>query len=153
MSKGASKARLLIVDDTPNNLIALEAVLADYDILLARSGNEALSLLEKNDVDVILLDIQMPGMDGYETARRIKQIERGRNTPIIFITAIFKEDPHVQKGYEVGGTDYFTKPFNSDVLKLKINLYAALRQKETLLREKEKRIRELEETVRKLSAA
>jgi len=68
------KPRVLIVDDKPSNLIALNAVLTDYDVLSANSGKEALSLLEKNDVDVIILDIQMPEMDGYETARHIKKM-------------------------------------------------------------------------------
>ena len=142
------KPRVLIVDDKPSNLLALDAVLADYDVLSANSGKEALSLLEKNDVDVIILDIQMPVMDGYETARHIKKMERFHDTPLVFITAIFNEDPHVTKGYEVGAIDYFTKPFDPEILKMKIGIYASFRQKDALLKEKEKRIRELEELLK-----
>jgi len=138
------KRRVLIVDDTPSNLVVLSAVLTDYDILSAGSGREALELLEKNEVDVIILDIQMPGMDGYETARRIKKMEHFRHTPIVFVTAAFKEDTHVLKGYEAGGIDYFAKPFNPDILKMKIDIYASFRQMAALLKEKEKRILELE---------
>jgi len=110
------KSTLLLVDDKPENLIALAAVLAgpQYHLISANSGEEALELLEKNEVDLILLDIQMPGMDGYETARKIKQMERYQNTPIIFITAIFTENPHIKKGYQAGAIDYFTKPFDPD---------------------------------------
>jgi PAS domain S-box-containing protein len=150
------KSRLLLVDDKPENLIALEAVLsADYQLVSAQSGAEALELLKTNDVDVVLLDIQMPGMDGYETARRIKQMEHCKDLPIIFITAIYTEDPHIKKGYEAGALDYFTKPFDPDILKMKIAIYASFRQKESLLREREKRMRESEELLkagRKLSA-
>ena len=150
------KANLLLVDDKPSNLIALEALLSgEYSLLLAHSGQEALDLLEKNEVAVILLDIQMPGMDGFETARRIKKMENGRNVPIIFITAIFTETPFVKQGYQVGAVDYFSKPFDPEILKLKIAMYASYRQKETLLKEREKRIRQTEELLkagRKLSA-
>lgn len=151
------KTRLLLIDDKPENLIALEAVLAGggYVLHSAGSGREALDLLEKHDVDVVLLDIQMPGMDGYETARRIKRMPRCAEIPIIFITAIYTEDPHVKKGYEVGAVDYFTKPFDPDILKMKIAIYASFRQKHELLKEREERLRESEEllkTGRKLSA-
>jgi CheY-like chemotaxis protein len=147
---------LLLVDDKPANLIALEAVLKQdgYRILTAGSGPEAVYALEHNHVDLILLDIQMPGMDGFETARRIREREPLRDIPIIFITAIFKEDPHVKMGYEAGGIDYFTKPFDPDILRMKISIYASFRQRETLLREREVRIRESErllEAGRKLS--
>lgn len=150
-----SKATILIVDDIQGNLTALEAVLSDYKVLSASSGQEALTLLETNDVHVILLDIQMPGMDGFETAKRIKQMENHRSTPIIFVTAIFKDDPYVKKGYEVGGIDYFTKPFDPDILKMKVAIYATYQQKDSLLKEREKRVRQSEELLKaghKLSA-
>src|SRR5438552_559652 len=113
-----NKSTLLLVDDKPANLLALEAVLKEdgYTIILANSGKEALDLLKEKEVDLILLDIQMPGMDGYETARRIKQMPACQNIPIIFITAIFTENPYVKKGYEVGAIDYFAKPFDPDLL-------------------------------------
>jgi PAS domain S-box-containing protein len=155
MSTITPKRNLLIVDDRPENLLALEAVLKDdYILLSAHSGEEALELLKTREVDVILLDIQMPTMDGYETARLIKQMDNCRETPIIFITAIFTENPHVKKGYEAGAIDYFTKPFDPDILKMKIAIYASFRQKDALLREREARIKESEELLvagRKLS--
>src|SRR5687768_9388998 len=92
-----SKATILIVDDMPANLIALEAVLCDYNVLSAHSGKEALDLFQKNAINVVLMDIQMPGMDGFETARQIRQMENYNNVPIIFVTAIFKEDPYIKK--------------------------------------------------------
>src|SRR5690348_3820874 len=95
---------ILAVDDNRSNLLALEAVLGgEYTLLLAESGPDALWLLrKKRDVAVILLDVQMPEMDGYETAASIKKIPHCRQIPIIFITAVFTEDPHVRRGYEVG---------------------------------------------------
>jgi CheY-like chemotaxis protein len=149
------KCKLLIVDDRPENLLALEAVLSgDYTLISAHSGQEALELLQIHDVDVVLLDIQMPGMDGYETAKNIKLMERCRHTPIIFITAIFTENPHIKKGYEAGAVDYFTKPFDPDILKTKVAIYASFRRKDALLKEREARIKESEELLiagRKLS--
>ncbi len=150
------KSTLLIVDDKPENLLALEAVLKrDYHLIYATSGPDALELLNKNEVDVILLDIQMPVMDGYEVARRIKRIPQCQNIPIIFITAIFTEDPHIKKGYEAGAIDYFTKPFDPDILKVKIGLYASLRQKYSLLKQREIQVAQSEELLKaaqKLSA-
>ncbi len=146
-----------MVDDKPDNLVALEAVLSDpgYHLLSAHSGAEAIELLKKNEVDVILMDIQMPGMDGYEAARQIKRMEHCKNTPIIFISAIFTENPHVKQGYEAGAIDYFTKPFDPEILKMKVAIYASFKQKEVLLREREKQLKESEELLkagRKLSA-
>jgi PAS domain S-box-containing protein len=153
----AHKTKLLLVDDLPANLLALEAVLSgpDYDLLFARSGPEALQILQEHQVALVLLDLQMPGMDGFETARRMKQMEHGRDVPIIFVTAVFREDPYVKMGYEAGAVDYFSKPFDPDILRLKVGLYASFRQKQNLMREREKRIRETEELLRagrKLSA-
>ena len=147
---------LLLVDDQPSNLLALEAVLSDrgYNLLLAHSGSEALEVMKKHKIALVLLDIQMPEMDGFETARRLKSIEGCENVPIIFITAIYKEDPWIKKGYEVGGIDYFSKPFDPDILRLKVELYASFHEKTCLLEEKEKRIKETEELLkagRKLS--
>src|SRR5688572_4973724 len=108
------KATVLAVDDTPANLVALEAVLQrDFQLLIAQSGPEALALLEKQqDVDVILMDLQMPAMDGFETAQRIKAMRGCEDIPIVFITAYFSEEPFVKRGYAVGGVDYFSKPYD-----------------------------------------
>ncbi len=150
--------KLLLVDDKPANLLALEAVLdgLGYRLIRANSGAEALSQLSVHpDVALILLDVQMPDMDGMETARRIKDMPGCEEIPIIFITAIFTEDPFVKKGYEAGALDYFSKPFDPEILRLKVGIYASFRQKATLLRDKERQLRESEEllrTGRKLSS-
>ena len=145
------------MDDVRGNLLAVAAVLeADHDLLLANSGYEALKTLEETaDVDVILMDVHMPGMDGFETAAKIKKMKDRAAIPIIFITAVYQDDPFVKKGYEVGGIDYFGKPFDPDILRMKIAAYASFRVKADLLRERELHIRESEELFRvgrKLSA-
>lgn len=150
--------KLLLVDDRPANLLALEAVLGEteYRLLKAQSGPETFALLQAHpDVALILLDVQMPGMDGFEVSRRIKATPEFREIPIIFITAIHTEDPFVRQGYEAGAVDYFSKPFDPEILKLKVGIYASFRQKATLLREKEQQLERSEEllrTGRKLSA-
>ncbi len=152
-----TKATVLAVDDTPANLLALDAVLQrDFRMVFAHSGQEAISLLEtRSDIDVILMDLQMPNMDGFEAARRIKHIPGCEDIPIVFVTAVFREDPFVKRGYEVGGIDYFTKPFDPELLRLKMSIYASFRQKAAILRERERQVRETEELLsagRKLSA-
>jgi CheY-like chemotaxis protein len=144
------KPIVLAVDDIPANLVALEAVLSDeYDVVRAASGREALSLLRvRKDIDVILLDVQMPDMDGFSTAAAIKKIDSARDIPIIFITAVFHEDPHVKRGYAAGGLDYFSKPFDPDILKLKLRIYASFRTREKVLLQRERDIRESEELLR-----
>ncbi len=157
MSGFPRKARVLVVDDKPGNLLALAAVLEDeYEIATATSGAEAIAVLARRaEIDVVLLDVQMPGMDGFETATRIRQNEAWRDIPIIFVTAVYNEDPHVRRGYEVGGMDYFSKPFDPGILKRKIAVYASFRLKADLLKERERHVRESEELLRvgrKLSA-
>lgn len=122
-------ANILIVDDRSDNLFVMKAVLEgspDYKIITALSGAEAIELVKQMDFALILLDIQMPVMDGYETAVEIKKLERGKNVPIMMVTAIFREDPHVMKGYAVGAIDYVAKPFNPDILKAKVGVYISL---------------------------
>jgi CheY-like chemotaxis protein len=144
------RAKVLIVDDVPGNLLAVAAVLeSDHDLLLANSGHQALKMLEgEADVDVILMDVHMPGLDGFETAAQIKKMEGRAGIPIIFITAVYQDDPFVKRGYEVGGIDYFGKPFDPDILRMKIAAYASFRLKADLLRERELHIRESEELFR-----
>jgi CheY-like chemotaxis protein len=144
------------VDDKRANLLALEAVLGgDYQVVFASSGEEAISLVEKRgDIDLILMDVQMPDLDGFETAARIKQMKERQDIPIIFVTAIYTEDPWIRKGYEVGGIDYFSKPFDPEILKMKVAVYASFRRKADFLKERERHIRESEELLkvgRKLS--
>lgn len=144
------KPKVFIVDDKPANHLALAAVLEeDHELRFANSGAEALEMLERSpDVDVILMDVHMPEMDGFECALRIKKTERIRDIPIIFITAVYQDDPFVKRGYEVGGIDYFNKPFDPDILRMKLAAYAGFRLREELLRERELHIRESEELVR-----
>lgn len=143
------KFNVLAVDDNPANLIALEAVLAqDCNLVSASSGHHALEILRaRNDIDVILMDIQMPEMDGFETMKEIKKIPSCMETPVIFITAIYKEEPFVRKGYELGAVDYFSKPFDPEILRTKVAIYGTFRQKEDLLRERERQAREGEELI------
>src|SRR5947209_14395265 len=102
------KVKILMVDDRPHNLIALESILQELgqELVKAVSGREALKRLLEDDYAVILLDVQMPDMDGFETASMIRSRDRSRHTPIIFLTAINKTDYHVAKGYAVGAVDY-----------------------------------------------
>src|SRR5258706_4250593 len=145
-----TKSTLLIVDDKRTNHLALAALLdEEYELAFADSGEEALAVLRRqSDIDVILLDIQMPGMDGYQTGTAIKKIEAAKDIPIIFVTAVYHEDPHVKRGYAVGGVDYFSKPFDPDLLKLKLRIYASFRTRETILRQRELHVRESEELLR-----
>lgn len=144
------RANVLIVDDRPANQLAVAAVLErDHDVVLAASGEEAIRLLKiRRDIDVILMDVQMPGMDGFEAAAAIKKMPECSDIPIIFVTAVYKEDPHVKRGYEAGGIDYFGKPFDPDILRMKIAIYSSYRMKSDLLRQRERHIRESEELIR-----
>lgn len=122
------KVSILIVDDKPANLLALEAILDSpaYDLVRASSGEEALKLVETRTFGTILLDVQMPGIDGYETARRIKKLANGRDVPIVFVTAVYQESEDARRGYEAGGLDYFPKPLDPVLLKTKVKLYCDL---------------------------
>src|SRR4051812_46592216 len=123
MTKNSTTVKVLAVDDKPANLLALEAVLDDalYTLLQATSGPDALTILRDHpDIALILLDVQMPGMDGFEVARRIKKMAGYEEIPVIFITAICTEDPFVREGYQAGAVDYFSKPFDPDVLRRKV---------------------------------
>src|SRR4051812_33756289 len=99
---------VLIVDDTPANLLALSAVLEPIGARLveARSGREAIAKVEAEPFAVVLLDVQMPEMDGFEVARRIRELPNGRELPILFLTAIHRDDRYVRRGYGVGAADY-----------------------------------------------
>jgi PAS domain S-box-containing protein len=143
---------ILIVDDRPENLLALEAILEPLGqkLVRAHSGDEALRLLLSHDFAMILLDVQMPGIDGFETARLIKSRERTKYIPIIFLTAISKDEEYVFEGYSVGAVDYMTKPFQPDILRSKVSVFVDLYQKQRqlasqadLIRESEKRELEL----------
>ena len=137
------EASVLLVDDQPENLLALEAVLKPLGLntVRATSGEEALRRLLHDDFAAILLDVQMPGMDGFETAELIKQRERTQHIPIIFLTAIDKERQQVFRGYSVGAVDYLFKPFDPDVLRSKVQIFVDLYEKNAALKESEERFR------------
>ncbi|HEX8909383.1 MAG TPA: ATP-binding protein [Anaeromyxobacteraceae bacterium] len=120
--------KILLVDDRPANLLALEAALASpqYELVKAQSGAEALRFLLKNDCALILMDVNMPGMDGYETARLVRQNERTRAIPIVFITALSEDETRVVAGYQSGAIDYLRKPIQPEVLRSKVAGFAAL---------------------------
>lgn len=145
------KVALLIVDDRPENLLSLEAVLEapDRDIVRAHSGNEALSLMLKHDFALVLLDVQMPGMDGFETAQLMRGLEKTRGVPIIFVSAINKEQTFVFRGYEAGAVDYLFKPVEPHILQGKVNvfldLYRQREDKKQLLAELERSNQELQD--------
>jgi signal transduction histidine kinase len=137
---------ILLVDDRPENLLALEAILEPLgqNLVRAGSGDEALRRLLGQDFALILLDVQMPGINGFETARLIKARERSRSIPIIFLTAISKEEAYVFRGYEVGAVDYLFKPFNPDILRSKVSVFVDLHHKQSQLRRQEHALRESE---------
>ncbi|MEO7837582.1 MAG: SpoIIE family protein phosphatase [Acidimicrobiales bacterium] len=128
---GEVPATILLVDDRPENLVALEAVLEPlgHDLLRADSGASALKHLLGHDVALILLDVQMPGMDGFETAARIKERERTRDIPIIFLTAYSTDAIHAMQGFSHGAVDYVTKPFDTGLLQAKVCVFVELHQK------------------------
>ena len=123
--------QILIVDDHRDNLFALEALLAPlgHRLLLAGSGCAALKILLQEEVALILLDVTMPNIDGYEVAELIRGREANHDTPIIFITANPKSAAAVFKGYSVGAVDYIFKPLNADVLRAKVSVFVELFRK------------------------
>lgn len=143
--------RVLMVDDRADNLLALEAVLDPLgaELVRAGSGEEALRALLSGDFAVIILDVQMPGMDGFETAGLIKAREKTRNVPIIFLTAISGEAEHHQRGYRTGAVDYLYKPFSPEALRAKVAVFLELwRQGDELERQRLELARQLAEVER-----
>ncbi|MBI3543837.1 MAG: response regulator, partial [Deltaproteobacteria bacterium] len=137
---------ILIVDDREENLVAIEAALADpaYRIVTARSGPEALSCLLRNDFAVVVLDVMMPGMDGYEVATLMKERERTRHVPILFLTALATDISHIFKGYSAGAVDYLTKPIEPEIIRAKVAVFADLYRAERRLVSQGERLREVE---------
>jgi CheY-like chemotaxis protein len=123
--------KILIVDDRPENLLALEAILAGlgHELVRASSGEEALKQLLTDDFALILLDVQMPGMDGFETAAHIKSRPRTSQIPIVFLTAIDAEAHQAFRSYTAGGVDYLTKPFDPWVLRAKVGVFIELHER------------------------
>jgi signal transduction histidine kinase len=132
--------KILLVDDQPENLLSAGAVLEMLGqvLILAESGREALRQLLDHDFAVILLDVMMPEMDGFETAALIRQRERSRLTPIIFLTALGRSEEHMLRGYNLGAVDYMSKPFVPEILRSKVSVFVELHRKSTLLAEQSK---------------
>src|SRR5437762_9655427 len=139
-------ANVLLVDDRPENLLALEGILEPLgqNLVQAHSGEDALRQLLRHDVAVILLDVQMPELDGFETATLIKQREKTRHVPIIFVTAISKDEEQVYRGYSAGAVDYVFKPFNPEVLRSKVSVFIELHEKNEQLRQQAEQLKEQE---------
>ena len=133
------KANILLVDDRPENILALEAVLADLgqNLVKADSGRQALRCVLEQDFAVILLDVQMPGMDGFETAALIRERERSMHTPIVFLTASDQSEPAVFRGYSVGAVDYLYKPCVPEKLKSKVAVFVNLFRMRERVRQQE----------------
>jgi CheY-like chemotaxis protein/serine phosphatase RsbU (regulator of sigma subunit) len=156
-------ATLLLVDDRPANLTALQAALEPlgHRLIAVESGDKALRRLLTDDVSVILLDVQMPGMDGLETARRIKERERTADIPIIFLSAVSTQAGHAIEGFTTGAVDYVTKPIDPALLRAKVQVFVDLAQKNELLRRQsdllthqlEERYAEQTRSLRKLAEA
>jgi CheY-like chemotaxis protein len=139
----SAKAKILLVDDRPENLLALEAILSslNQELVRADSGETALKRLLTDEYAVILLDVQMPGLDGFETATHIKRREKTKNVPIIFLTAISNEPHHAFRGYAAGAVDYLAKPFDPWVLRAKVSVFIDLYDKTSQLREQAELLR------------
>ncbi len=137
----APRVNILLVDDQAGNLLALQAVLEDLgqNLVLARSGREALRCLLHDDFALILLDVQMPDMDGLETAGLIRQRDRTRHVPIIFLTGHEHTDMQMFQGYSLGAVDYLTKPIIPAVLRSKVAVFVELHQKTEELRRNQER--------------
>lgn len=137
---------LLLVDDRPENLLALELTLADLGVRLvkANSGAEALRFMLSEEFALVLLDAQMPEMDGFETARLIRMREKTRQTPIMFLTAMYTSELHEMHGYTAGAVDYIIKPFEPEILKCKVAIFVELHRKNIQLKRQGERLRQLE---------
>ena len=147
------QARIFLVDDRTENLIALDAILSSLNQILVpvRSGEQALEALLADEFAVVLLDIVMPGMDGFETAARIKQNAKTRDVPIIFLTAAIAQPEQPFRGYAAGAVDYLAKPFDPGVLKAKVAVFVDLYLKASQLHDQAGllggRLEAVEETV------
>ncbi|HEY6495236.1 MAG TPA: response regulator [Trebonia sp.] len=132
----ATQAKILLVDDRAENLLALEAILSslDQELVFARSGEAAVEAVLGGEFAVILLDVVMPGMDGFETAAQIKRRCRTPDVPIIFLTAAGAEPELAFRGYAAGAVDYISKPFDPWVLRAKVSVFVDLYLKERQLR-------------------
>ena len=150
-----TSANILLVDDRVEGLIALEAIFSNsqYNLIKARSGAEAVSLVSQYQFAVILLEVQMSEIDGFEVAMKIKNIPECRYTPIIFVTAIDKDDAFVFKGYQSGAVDFIFKPFEENILRSKVIVFADLYEKSKKIEEQALKIKEQSQNERYLRLA
>src|SRR3954464_9257390 len=148
------KINILIIDDKPEKVLALEAVLEELGqtIVRAYSGREGLRCLLNGDFAVILLDVNMPGMDGFETAAMIRQRQASRDVPIIFITA-FGDEMHVQQGYSLGAVDYILAPVVPEVLRSKVGVFVDLFKKSHQVQRQAEILRRRASQLQQLTAA
>ncbi len=148
MTPQPANPRVLVVDDRPANRLAFKTLLDSlYTVVLAENGHEALKRALEEEFAVILLDVRMPGMDGFETAELLRKRESMRYTPIVFMSAYDKNDLQAKKGYVAGATDYLFSPVDPDLLKFKVATYAQMYLRNEDLRFQ---IHELQESVRAL---
>ncbi|MCP4106710.1 MAG: response regulator [Desulfobacteraceae bacterium] len=145
------RQKILITDDKPDNLYTLEQVLQETgaEIIKALSGNEALTASLDHEFALAILDVQMPGMDGYELAENLRNKEKTRHLPIIFLSAVYSDKPHVFRGYESGGVDFITKPYLMEILLSKVSVFLQLDRQRLALKKANK---ELEGLVKKRTA-
>ncbi len=131
VNAASEKPRILLVDDQQGNLLALEVLLDEFDASLIRagSGNEALKIILNQKIALVLLDVQMPDMDGFEVARLMQQTSRSQKIPIIFVTAINQNMAHMLQAYENGAADFLTKPIEPLILKSKVRIFLDLYRK------------------------
>src|SRR5215217_3930339 len=142
-----NKVNILLVDDRADKLLALQAVLRDLDqnVVVARSGKEALRHLLQTEFAVILLDVSMPGMDGFETASLIRKRPATEHTPIIFVTSLNQSENQISRGYQLGAVDYILSPIIPQVLRSKVSVFVELHKRTEEIKRQGERLRQLEE--------
>jgi PAS domain S-box-containing protein len=142
--------RILVVDDIETNLILIETILKreNAQIILAKSGREALAKASDLDIALMILDVSMPEMNGFELAERFREMEQHRFTPIIFVSAIYSDDSSIFKGYKSGAVDYITKPFKHEILSSKVRIFLQLAVQNEKIREQSHRLHDSEERYR-----
>lgn len=152
--KATGKVKILIVDDLEENLLALEAILGSLGqtVVRARSGEEAMRVALKHDFAAILLDVVMPGLDGFETATMLKRHDKTRDVPIIFLTAAEDSRDSTFRGYAAGAADYITKPFDPWMLRAKLLVFIDLYRKNRMLADVSARLATVEGQMRRLAA-
>ena len=139
-----NKIKILGVDDEPTSLLLLEKTLKklDVDFYSTKSGKEAVALVKENDFALILLDVIMPEIDGFETSRRIRQLERGKFVPIIFLTGLSDQKDQIYKGYESGAVDYILKPIDKNILISKVNIFLELYEQKSIIEKQKEKLEE-----------